>query len=94
MHPNDIYLLKAFCIPIESETTKCHPDLGDGRSSYNSEANDYKVFQHGEQWYFMPESDKHGNARTMTNAKLRALYTLFGVENVITLEELPETEVI
>jgi len=68
--------------------TKC---LGDGRTSYIN--NGYKVFQHGEQWYFMPESNEHGNDRTMTNAKLRALYALFGLENVLTIEELPQLEV-
>jgi hypothetical protein len=90
MHPNNIYLLKAFCIPIESENARCHPDLGDGRMSYIN--NGYKVFQHGEQWYFMPEANDHGNDRTMTNAKLRSLYEIFGIENVLTIEELPKEE--
>jgi hypothetical protein len=29
MNPNELLLNKAFCIEIESENAKCHPDLGD-----------------------------------------------------------------
>ncbi len=88
MNENDLLLNKAFCIPIGSEDAKCHPDLGDGRKSYTK--NDFYVFKHGEQWYFVPEADQYGNNRTMTRTKLKELETLFGYDNVITIGELPE----
>jgi hypothetical protein len=88
MNENNLLLNKAFCIPIESETDKCHPDLGDGRRTYQD--NGYFVFKHGEQWYFVPEADQFGGNRTMDRAKLKELETIFGYDNVITVEELPE----
>ena len=88
MDENYLLLNRAFCIPIESETAKCHPDLGDGRKSYK--ANDYYVFKHGEQWYFVPEADSRGGNRTMTNDRLDWYKDTFGRENVKTIDELPE----
>ena len=90
MTENDLLLNKAFCIPIESEDAKCHADLGDGRMSYKK--NGYLVFQHGEQWYFVPEADEFGGNRTMDRLRLKAIEEIFGAENVITIEELPEIQ--
>ena len=90
MDPNYLLLNRAFCIPIESENAKCHPDLGDGRKSYI--ANDFYVFQHGEQWYFVPEADSRGGNRTMTREKLKELELLFGADNVKTIDELPSVQ--
>jgi hypothetical protein len=88
MDENKLLLNKAFCIEIESENAKCHPDLGDGRKSYKD--NDYFVFEHGGKWYFVPEADEFGGNRTMTLTKLMKLQTLFGVEGVTTVGDLPE----
>ncbi len=55
---NEVFMNQAFVAPIDSENAKCHPDLGDGRRSYKD--NDYMVFQHGEQWYFIPSGDSRG----------------------------------
>ena len=91
MNPNELLLNKAFCIPIESENAKCQSDLGDGRRSYKD--NNFYVFEHGEQWYFVPEADKFGGNRTMTLEKLTELQKIFGAENVKTVSDLPKEEV-
>jgi len=88
MDVNKLLLNKAFCIPIESENAKCHPDLGDGRRSYKD--NNFYVFEHGDQWYFVPEADEFGGNRTMTLEKLMELQTIFGTENVKTVGDLEE----
>jgi len=88
---NKLYHNQAICVPIDSEDAKCHPDLGDGRRSYKD--NDYMLFKHGEQWYFIPEADKHGNNRTLDRTSYKKLETIFGEDNVIQIKDLPSEEV-
>lgn len=74
---NQAILNLAYCVPIESENAKCHPDLGDGRRSYKD--NDFYVFEKNDQWYFVPERDKNGNfVRTIVWERFLLLQKLFG----------------
>lgn len=90
MNENLLLLNQAFCVELESETEKCHPDLGDGRRTYQD--NNFMVFQHGEKFYFVPEADEFGGNRTLTRTKLKELEELFA-DRLTTVGELPEVEV-
>jgi len=86
MNENKLLSNQAFCIEIQKED-KCHPDLGDGRRSY--EDNNFMTFTHGDKFYFVPDADEYGgNRKPMTRARLKELELLFNQE-IVTVGELP-----
>ncbi len=93
MNANDVLLNQAFCIPIESETAKCHKDLGDGRRNYKD--NGIFVLERNGQWYAIPERDEFGNWKgTISWTRFMELQAIFG-SDFRPLSTIPnETEVI
>lgn len=97
--------LNILCTPIESDTAKCHPDLGDGRTSYYN--NGYYIFERSNQWYVVLERQDTvkmlidgimqdvptGNfTQELTMERIKLLVDLFGWDNLIEYNNLPKEE--